>query len=182
MPEDAPIWGQVQSSSETRIGQRCGHYERCFVTKMRRAAEEAQIIVVNHHLFFADLALRDAPQGGGALPDYDAVIFDEAHQIEDVVTEFFGVRLSTARIEALVRDAERAFRAAKMLDAQEGSGTRRAHCGQPVLQRLAARARERDRPPNPARALAARAKRAKTCSASMPRSKRSKAMPSCRRR
>lgn len=122
VPEDAAIWGQVQSSSETRIGQRCGHYERCFVTKMRRAAEEAQLIVVNHHLFFADLALRDAPQGGGALPDYDAVIFDEAHQIEDVVTEFFGVRLSTARIEALVRDAERAYRAAKMLDAKEGLG------------------------------------------------------------
>ncbi|MFT3926732.1 MAG: ATP-dependent DNA helicase [Myxococcales bacterium] len=122
VPEDAPIWGQVHSSSETRIGQRCGHFDRCFVTKMRRAAEEAQIIVVNHHLFFADLALRDAPQGGGAIPDYDAVIFDEAHQIEDVVTEFFGVRLSTARIETLVRDAERAFRAAKLFESKEPLG------------------------------------------------------------
>ncbi len=122
VPEDAPIWSQVQSSSETRIGQRCSHYERCFVTKMRRAAEEAQIIVVNHHLFFADLALRGQHGNAGAIPDYDAVIFDEAHQIEDVVTEFFGVRLSTARIESLVRDAERAYRAAKMLDAKEGLG------------------------------------------------------------
>jgi ATP-dependent DNA helicase DinG len=119
LPEDAPIWAQIQSSSETRVGQRCSHYERCFVTKMRRAAEEAQILVVNHHLFFADLALREAPQGGGALPDYDAVIFDEAHQIEDVVTEFFGVRLSTTRVETLVRDAERALRAARLLEAKE---------------------------------------------------------------
>jgi ATP-dependent DNA helicase DinG len=71
--------------------------------------------VVNHHLFFADLALR-GPHGGSAIPDYDAVIFDEAHQIESVVTEFFGVRVSTARIEALIRDAERAFRAVRVLD------------------------------------------------------------------
>jgi len=116
LPEDAPIWADVQSGSDTRIGQRCKHYEACFVTRMRREAEDAQIVVVNHHLFFADLALR-GPHGGSAIPDYDAVIFDEAHQIESVVTEFFGVRVSTARIEALVRDAERAFRSVHMLEA-----------------------------------------------------------------
>lgn len=115
LPEDAPIWADVQSGSDTRIGQRCAHYEACFVTRMRREAEDAQIVVVNHHLFFADLALR-GPHGGSAIPDYDAVIFDEAHQIESVVTEFFGVRVSTARIEALIRDAERAFRSAHMLE------------------------------------------------------------------
>jgi ATP-dependent DNA helicase DinG len=116
LPEDAPIWADVQSGSDTRIGQRCAHYEACFVTRMRREAEDAQILVVNHHLFFADLALR-GPHGGSAIPDYEAVIFDEAHQIESVVTEFFGVRVSTARIEAIVRDAERAFRSVHMLDA-----------------------------------------------------------------
>jgi ATP-dependent DNA helicase DinG len=115
LPEDAPIWAEVASGSDTRIGQRCTHYEACFVTKMRREAEQAQILVVNHHLFFADLALR-GPHGGSAIPDYDAVIFDEAHQIESVVTEFFGVRVSTARLEALIRDAERAFRSAHMLE------------------------------------------------------------------
>jgi len=114
LPEDAPIWAEVQSGSDTRIGQRCPHYEACFVTRMRRSAEEAQIIVVNHHLFFADLALR-GPHGASAIPDYDAVIFDEAHQIESVVTDFFGVRVSTARVEALVRDTERAFRSARLL-------------------------------------------------------------------
>jgi ATP-dependent DNA helicase DinG len=115
LPEEAPIWADVQSGSDTRIGQRCSHYEACFVTRMRRAAEEAQIVVVNHHLFFADLALR-GPHGGSAIPDYDAVIFDEAHQIEPVVTEFFGVRVSSARIESLIRDAERAFRSVRMLE------------------------------------------------------------------
>ena len=115
LPEDSPVWAEVQSGSDTRIGARCQHYEACFVTRMRRAAEDAQIVVVNHHLFFADLALR-GPHGGSALPDYDAVIFDEAHQIESVVTEFFGVRVSTARIETLVRDAERAFAQSGVLE------------------------------------------------------------------
>ena len=113
LPDDAPIWGEVQSGSDTRIGQRCTHYEACFVTRMRRAAEEAQLVIVNHHLFFADLALR-GPHGAGAIPDYDAVVFDEAHQIESVVTDFFGVRVSTARLEAVVRDLERAFRSVRL--------------------------------------------------------------------
>ena len=75
LAEDEPIWAAVASSSETRIGPRCKHFEECFVTAMRRRAEEAQLVVVNHHLFFADLAMR-GPHGGGVLPDHDAVIFD----------------------------------------------------------------------------------------------------------
>lgn len=114
LPEDAPIWAAVQSASETRVGPRCRHYDECFVTRARRRAEDARIVVVNHHLFFADLALR--AQGGGVIPSYDAVIFDEAHQIEDVATSFFGVQLSTTRIDALTRDAERALRAAGALE------------------------------------------------------------------
>jgi len=116
LPEGVPIWSEVASSSETRIGARCAHFEPCFVTRMRRAAEDAQIIVVNHHLFFADLATR-GPHGGGAIPDYDAVIFDEAHQVEDVATEFFGLRVSTTRVETLIRDAQRALGAAGFSDA-----------------------------------------------------------------
>ncbi len=117
--EDAPIWSHVTSSSETRIGARCRHYDECFVTAMRRRAEEAQLIVVNHHLFFADLATR-GPHGGGIIPDYDAVIFDEAHRIEDVVTQFFGVTVSSTRLEVLLRDAERAFAAARLSDDHRG--------------------------------------------------------------
>jgi ATP-dependent DNA helicase DinG len=84
---------------------------------MRREAEQAQLVVVNHHLFFADLALRTQKAGfGGAIPSYDAVVFDEAHQIESVATEFFGVRISTARVEALLRDARRGIAAARVED------------------------------------------------------------------
>jgi ATP-dependent DNA helicase DinG len=102
--EEDPIWSRVVSGSDTRIGSRCDYYDRCFVTRARRRAEEARLIVTNHHLFFADLALRDTGFAS-VLPDYDAVIFDEAHQIEDTATLFFGSRLSIAMIERLVRDA-----------------------------------------------------------------------------
>ena len=86
---------------------------------MRREAEDAQIIVVNHHLFLADLALRTGPRGAHAsvLPAYDAVVFDEAHQIEDVATDFFGVRISSARVESLARDAQRALAGIGALEA-----------------------------------------------------------------
>jgi ATP-dependent DNA helicase DinG len=102
--EEDPIWSRVVSGSDTRIGARCEYYDDCFVTRVRRRAESAQLIVVNHHLFFADLALRETGFAT-VLPDYDAVIFDEAHQLEDTATLFFGSRLSTALIERLVRDA-----------------------------------------------------------------------------
>src|SRR5579864_815555 len=119
LPEDAAAWREVASSSETRIGAGCDHFEQCFVTRMRREAEDAQIVVVNHHLFLADLALRTGPRGAHAsvLPAYDAVVFDEAHQIEDVATDFFGVRISSARLDGLLRDAERSLTAVHALEA-----------------------------------------------------------------
>ncbi len=116
VPEDDPIWREVSSSTETRIGSECRYFDECFVTRMRRQAEQAELIVVNHHLFFADLALR-AGRGGeraSAIPPYDAVIFDEAHQIEEVATDFFGSRVSSARVESLVRDASRSLAAARL--------------------------------------------------------------------
>jgi len=106
--EEDPIWAKVVSGSDTRIGARCDYYDDCFVTGVRRRAEDAQLVVVNHHLFFADLALRDTGYAS-VLPDYDTVIFDEAHQIEDTATLFFGSRLSTAMVERLVRDARGAL-------------------------------------------------------------------------
>jgi len=108
--EDDPSWAAVQSSTETRIGAECVHFEECFVTRMKRDAEQADIIVVNHHLFCADLVLRRAQrERASAIPAYDAVIFDEAHQLEDVATTFFGTTISSARIDALARDARRAL-------------------------------------------------------------------------
>jgi ATP-dependent DNA helicase DinG len=108
LSEDDPIWREVTSSSDTRVGQPCAFFDECFVTRMKREAEAARLLVVNHHLFFADLALR-GPHPGHVIPDYDAVIFDEAHQLEDIATDFFGVRLSSARVEAVLRDLERSL-------------------------------------------------------------------------
>lgn len=122
LAEDDPLVQMVASSSETRIGPRCAYHDECFVTAARRRAEDARIVVVNHHLFFADLALRAEARAstgrvvGTVLPDYDAVIFDEAHQIEDVCAQFFGASISLARLETLARDADRALLAAGVLD------------------------------------------------------------------
>jgi ATP-dependent DNA helicase DinG len=115
MAEDDPVRAEVASSSDTRLGASCQFFDECFVTNMRREAERARLVVVNHHLFFADLALR-GPHPGRVLPDYDAVIFDEAHQLEDIATEFFGMRVSRRRLDRLLADAERALRAAGASD------------------------------------------------------------------
>ncbi|HEY0250324.1 MAG TPA: ATP-dependent DNA helicase, partial [Kofleriaceae bacterium] len=101
--ESAPAWAEVTTTPDARIGPRCPYFERCFVTQARRLAEKAQLILVNHHLYFADRALRAG--GGRVLPEHDAVIFDEAHQLEDVATEHFGARVSNHAIQMLVRDA-----------------------------------------------------------------------------
>ncbi|XXX81132.1 ATP-dependent DNA helicase [Sorangium sp. So ce134] len=127
LPEGDPIWRDVASSSETRLGSSCDYYEECFVTRMKRDSEAARLLVVNHHLFFADLALKIAGArrgfaGAGALPPYDAVIFDEAHQLEDIATSFFGVRVSRARVDSMLRDADRAFIASGLADRILGRG------------------------------------------------------------
>ncbi|MEO6772326.1 MAG: ATP-dependent DNA helicase [Kofleriaceae bacterium] len=103
--EEAPLWREVTTTPDARIGPRCPFFERCFVTQARRLAEKAQLILVNHHLYFADRALRAASPGARVLPEHDAVIFDEAHQLEDVATEHFGARVSTHSLAQLVRDA-----------------------------------------------------------------------------
>jgi ATP-dependent DNA helicase DinG len=111
LPEALGLWHQLSASSETCSGQKCPRHEDCFVTKMRKRAAESDLIIVNHHLFFADLSLRTAqgPGGRGAevIPRYDAVIFDEAHALEDVATEYFGVGASDFRVRDLVDDVGR---------------------------------------------------------------------------
>jgi ATP-dependent DNA helicase DinG len=111
--DSSAAWADVASSPDTRVGPTCEHYDECFVTRMRREAEAADIIVTNHHLFFADLALRRSGMAfSGALPAYDAVIFDEAHKIEDIATEFFGFSVSSAKLTRLARDAKGTLMAA----------------------------------------------------------------------
>ncbi len=109
LAENAPIWSRITNTPETRLGSRCPHFERCFVTRARRRADKADLVLVNHHLFFADLALRNTHPGARVLPDYDAVVFDEAHQLEDVITEHFGLTVSTLRFSYLSRDARAAL-------------------------------------------------------------------------
>ncbi len=107
--DSAPVWQKVTTSPEARLGARCPHAERCFVSAARKAAERADLILVNHHLFFADLALRAAHPGARVLPEHDAVIFDEAHQLEDVITEHMGIHVLTGRLAAWLRDVEAAL-------------------------------------------------------------------------
>ncbi|MFN3167082.1 MAG: ATP-dependent DNA helicase [Phycisphaeraceae bacterium] len=94
--ESPGVWNEVQSDSEDCMGKRCPTFEKCFYQSARRRMQNADILVVNHALFFADLALR--AQGYGLLPPYDAVVLDEAHTIEDVASEHFG--LSASRYQA----------------------------------------------------------------------------------
>jgi ATP-dependent DNA helicase DinG len=108
LADDSVHWREIASSPETRLGTRCPHHDHCFVTAMRRDGAEADIVLTNHHLFFADLALRSAWPDAEVLPAYEAVIFDEAHQIEDIAGEFFGTHLSTQRLASLARDLARA--------------------------------------------------------------------------
>ncbi|HEY0715607.1 MAG TPA: ATP-dependent DNA helicase, partial [Polyangia bacterium] len=107
VPEEASIWREVTAAPELRLGKRCAYYDRCFVTRMRQTAADAQVILTNHHLFFADLALKTHWPDAQVLPAHDVVIFDEAHQIEEVATEFFGVQVSSQRLYALARDVGR---------------------------------------------------------------------------
>ena len=109
LPDDAELWSRLDARRETCTGQKCAQFERCFITAMHQRAADADVIIVNHHLFFADLALRQ-DDFGSILPEYSAVIFDEAHEIEDVASDYFGRQVSNYRLEELARDAEQAMR------------------------------------------------------------------------
>jgi ATP-dependent DNA helicase DinG len=105
LPENLSFWRHVDARSEICMGQKCPDYDPCFITRMRQRAQDADIVIVNHHLFFADLALRGG-EYGQVLPDYGAVIFDEAHAIEDVAAEYFGHQVSSYQVEDLLRDLQ----------------------------------------------------------------------------
>ncbi len=107
LPDDWAPWREVSATADTCLGRECRRYEECFVTRARARASQADLVLVNHHLFFADLSMRTSRAGVEVLPDHEAVIFDEAHAIEDVATEYFGLQVSSWRVEELCRDAER---------------------------------------------------------------------------
>ncbi len=104
IPEDSDLWPLVTSTADNCLGGDCGHYDECFVNRARREALAADVVVVNHHLFFADLALRE--EGfGQLLPGVEAVIFDEAHQLPEVASNFLGLSLSSHQLVSLCRDS-----------------------------------------------------------------------------
>lgn len=105
LPENLSFWNRINAKSDICIGQKCPDFEPCFITRMRVGADHADIVIVNHHLFFADLNVR-GNQFGKVIPDYGAVIFDEAHLIEDIAADYFGFQVSNFRIDELVRDAD----------------------------------------------------------------------------
>ena len=106
LPEDLSFWQQIDARAETCLGQKCPDFDACYITRMRREAMEADVVIVNHHLFFADLALRGGDYGS-VLPDYSTVIFDEAHELEDVAASYFGTSVSNYRVNDLIQDANK---------------------------------------------------------------------------
>ncbi|MES2070863.1 MAG: ATP-dependent DNA helicase [Pseudomonadota bacterium] len=105
VPETAPVWNLVTSTRDTCMGAECQYYQDCFVMKARKEAQQADVVVVNHHLFFADVALKDTGVAE-LLPSANTVIFDEAHQLPDTATLFFGETISTSQILELCRDVQ----------------------------------------------------------------------------
>ena len=109
LPESSALWRKLDARSEACLGTTCPDYRRCFITEMRRRALESDIIIVNHHLFFADMAVKQEASGAsdaGVLPEAAAVIFDEAHELEEVASSYFGLSVSNIRFEELARDTD----------------------------------------------------------------------------
>jgi ATP-dependent DNA helicase DinG len=127
LPEASALWPKLDARAETCLGQQCSSFDRCFITEMHRRAMESDIIIVNHHLFFADLAIKQASEhapDAGILPEVGAVIFDEAHELEDVAGSYFGVSVSNLRIEDLARDVETSLQRNHQLSASVQGATR----------------------------------------------------------
>jgi ATP-dependent DNA helicase DinG len=106
LPEDVPLWNEVAATADTCLGTECPRYDECFVTRMRQRAAESDVVIVNHHLLCADAAVRQNAFGE-VIPACSHAILDEAHQLEDIATQYFGFSVSTYRVEELARDVER---------------------------------------------------------------------------
>jgi ATP-dependent DNA helicase DinG len=121
LPEASALWHKLDARADTCLGQKCKEYERCFITEMRRRAAESDIIIVNHHLFFADLSIKLEAEGApdaGVLPECGAVIFDEAHELEDIAGSYFGISVSNLRMDELTRDVEHLLQREKLYTPQ----------------------------------------------------------------
>jgi ATP-dependent DNA helicase DinG len=118
LPDELPFWPQISATAEHCLGATCPQYGDCYVSKMRQRAAEADVVIVNHHLLCADAAVRHHAFGE-VIPECPAAIVDEAHQLEDVATQYFGVGVSSHRLDELVSDVERALRRGDLSNADE---------------------------------------------------------------
>ena len=110
LPDDSTLWPRLDARAEDCLGQKCSDYKRCFVVRMRERAQESDLIIANHHLVFADLAVRES-DFGAVLPEYEVLILDEAHTIENIATQYFGTQVSNYRVDELIRDTRGALKA-----------------------------------------------------------------------
>ena len=117
LPDDLPLWHEISASSENCIGTECPRYQDCFVTRMRQRAIESDLVIVNHHLLCADAAVRQSAFGE-VIPSCAYAVIDEAHQLEDVATQYFGVAVSNYRLEDLVRDSRRVLGGNQLADVE----------------------------------------------------------------
>lgn len=116
LPDDSTFWSELSATSEQCLGRECPQYGDCFVTRMRDRAADANVVIVNHHLLCADASVRQS-EYGEVIPECDALVIDEAHQLEDTVTQYFGISLSTYRLDELARDGAAA---SATIPAEEG--------------------------------------------------------------
>jgi len=135
VPDDAPFWREVAAIAETCVGSDCPRYQDCFVTRMRQRAAESDVVIVNHHLLCADAAVRQSAYGE-VIPDCEYAVVDEAHQLEDVATQYFGRTISLYRCDDLARDLEGAVGRRLIPDDERAEGLRAA------AERLRERARD----------------------------------------
>jgi ATP-dependent DNA helicase DinG len=125
LPEDLPFWKEVAASAENCIGSDCPRFGDCYVTRMRQRAAESDVVIVNHHLLCADAAVRQNAYGE-VIPHCSHAIVDEAHQLEDVATQYFGIAVSSYRVDDLARDVDRAIGARLVPDRDQASAIRSA--------------------------------------------------------
>ena len=116
LPEDSSLWHDVSATADTCLGNDCPQYQECYVTQMRQKAAESDLVIVNHHLLCADASVRQSSYGE-VIPECRYAVLDEAHQLEDVATQYFGIAISNYRVDDLVRDGERALNLGTIEDA-----------------------------------------------------------------
>ncbi len=117
LAEDSRVWPKLDARADRCTGQRCAHFEGCYLTNMHRVARESDVIIVNHHLLFADLAVKDT-DFGAIIPEYSVLVLDEAHEVEDVAGQYFGMSVSNLQVQELARDTRMLLRMLRRKDPQ----------------------------------------------------------------